>query len=78
MQTIINIQILTSLRLLRKVKFLLTTQGICHHRGQMNGSLEQLTSWIKKKREKKNEDDEGTKTTEIWLYFFFSKVGNLG
>ena len=50
MQTIIHIQLFTSLRLLRKVKFLLVTQGICHHAGRMNASLEQLTSSIKKNK----------------------------
>ena len=72
MQIIINIQIFTSLRLLRSAKFLLATQGICHHTGRMNASLEQLTSSIKK--EKKN-DGEGSgpsiKTTKLWLSLFF-------
>ena len=46
MQTIMIMQIFTSLR---KAKFLLTTQGICHHMGRMNAPVEQLTSSIKKK-----------------------------
>ena len=40
-------QIFTSLR---KAKFLLTTQGICHHMGRMNAPVEQLTSSIKKNK----------------------------
>ena len=47
MQTIIIIQIFTSLR---KAKFLLTTQGICHHTGRMNAPVEQLTRALKKKK----------------------------
>ena len=79
MQTVIPIQLFSSLRLLRKVKFLLATQGICHHAGRMNACLEQLTTSMKKK-EKREKDCEGSgpsiKTTELWLFFFFSKVGN--
>jgi len=52
MQTIINIQISTSLRLLRKAKCLLATQGICHYTGQMNAPVEQLTSSVKKYQKK--------------------------
>ena len=54
MQTINNIQIIfISLRLLRSAKFLLATQGICHHTGQMNASVESLTSSIKKENKNK-------------------------
>ena len=78
MQTIIHIQLFSSLRLLRKVKFLLATQGICHHAGRMNASLEQLTTSIKKK-EKIEKDCESSgpsiKTTELWLFFFFFQSG---
>ena len=73
MQTIINIQILTSLRLPRKAKFLLATQAICHHTGRMNAPVQQFTSSIKK--EKKKHDGEGSgpsiKTTKLWLSLFF-------
>ena len=52
MQTIINIQILTSLRVLRKAKFLLSTYTICHHKGRVNAPAEQLTSSIKNKNKR--------------------------
>ena len=64
MQTIISIQIFTSLRLLPRVKFLLATQGICHHVGQMNAPLEQLTSSIKKKQDGKG-SGPSIKTTNL-------------
>ena len=76
-----NIQIIfTSLRLLRSAKFLLATQGICHHTGRVNASVEQLTSSIKKEEKKQGGEGSGPsiKTTNLWLSFLFFKVGNLG
>ena len=81
MQTIIHIQLFSSLRLLRKVKFLLATQGVCHHAGRMNASLEQLTTSIKKKRKEKKIAKVAvhrSKQPSFGYSFFFSKVGNLG
>ena len=48
-----------SYRLLGKAKFLLGTQGICHHTGRMNAPVERLTSSMKKKTTQK-QDGEGS------------------
>ena len=79
MQTIIIIHIFTSLRLLRKAKFLLPTQGI-YHTGRMNAPVEQLSSSIKNK----NQNGEGSGpsikkiASKLWLSFFCLKVCNSG
>ena len=81
MQTIINIQIFTSLRLLHRAKFLLATQGICHHTGQMNASVEQLTSSIKKEKQNKMAKaavHQSKQPSFDYLFFFFFEVGNIG
>ena len=82
MQTIIIIHIFSSLRLLRKAKFLLPTQesqGI-YYTGRINAPVEQLSSSIKNK----NQNGEGSGpsikkiASKLWLSFFCLKVCNSG
>ena len=67
------------------VKFLLATQGICHHAERMNASLEQLTSSIKtttttttKNKMAKVAVHRSKQPSFGYLFIFFAKVGNLG
>ena len=76
MQTIINIQILTRLRLLRKAKFLFATQSICHHKGRMNVPVEQLIRSIKRGKKMAMTAVHRSKQPSfgyVFLLFFFSR-----
>ena len=67
MQTIINIQIFTSLRLQYRVKFLNATQSICHHTGQMNAPLK------RKKKNKMAKVAVDQNNRALVIFFFLSK-----
>ena len=75
---IINVQIFTFVRLLRKAKILLATLGI--YQLPSHGTNECAIRTADQQHKKKNGggSDPSIKITKLWLSFFFFKVGNIG
>ena len=73
-----QIQIFTLLRLLRKARFSITTQSICHHTERMNAPVEELTSSIEKRKTRWRRLRSIDQNNQALVIFSLFKVGNLG